>query len=62
MEEDGTLQEWIEVQEWRKVHGKFKDMRKTRTAKVHELSAQASVVPWIQQLYAAPYQQIYQLV
>ena len=39
--------------------GKLKDMRKLKPAKNHELSAQVAAEPWMQQQYAAPYQQTY---
>ena len=37
--------------------GKLKVMRKTKPAQVHEFCIQAAAEPWMQQQYAAPYQQ-----
>ena len=37
--------------------GKLKDVRISKSMKIHELNAQAAEGPWIQQQYVTPYQQ-----
>ena len=55
--EKGKFQKYLQVQERGKGHGKLKDKRKLKPAKVHELSEQAAEGLWTQQQYTGPYQQ-----